>query len=92
MIRFIDLGKQYWGDTTNIEDDNDYRESFAFIDTTTDTFVEVGERQFWDCWEDFEDDYTYCIQWDDRVKGGKVNLGRFKSLVSGKFFRPSDYG
>ena len=52
MIRFIDLGRQYWLD----QEDKDNEKSFAFINTVTDRFIEAGGNQFWDTKEDFIED------------------------------------
>uniref|UniRef100_A0A6M3XRI9 Uncharacterized protein n=1 Tax=viral metagenome TaxID=1070528 RepID=A0A6M3XRI9_9ZZZZ len=79
MIRFIDLGKQYWLDSDN-------KEFFAYIDTVPDRFVDVNGNQYWDCWEDFEQDYIDASGWR-----GEVDLERFKGLTDKKFFRPHEF-
>ena len=84
MIRFIDIGKQYWGYTPSLDDDDDYREEFAFIDTAVDRFVDVNGFQCWDCWDDFEEDYIAFGGWR-----GALEPERFKSLTNEKFFRQS---
>ena len=80
MIRFINLGKQYWGDTSLIKDDEEFREYFTFIDTLCDQFVQVENYSFWDCWDDFAE---YYAQYPWR----EMELERFKSLTDPKFFR-----
>ncbi len=89
MIRFIDMGKQYWGGL-DVEDSDHCREEFAFIDTVTDRFVDVGGNRYWDCWDDFAEDYN-SAGWDDKVRGGKMELSRFKALIDKKFIRDSTY-
>lgn len=77
MIRFIDLGKQYWGENESMLPD-----FFAFIDTTIDKFVELNGSQFWECWDSFMEDFN-------ANKGYKnISIGKFASLVDKKFFRP----
>lgn len=77
MIRFIDLGKQYW------EENEFANKSFAFINTVTDRFVEFNTNQFWDTKEDFTEDYKQsgyeCIPSEE-------GLERFLSLI------PEDWG
>jgi len=76
MIRFIKLGRQYWGGG----DEN--REHFAYIDTVVDKFVQVNGEHFWDCWEDFVEDYNSLGRgWRE------IPLERFKSLTAKIFFR-----
>ena len=77
MIRFINLEKQYWLPGS---DDPEY---FSFIDTISDRFVEANGEQFWECWDDFEEDYNAGEKW----RG--IELERFKSLVNPIFFRPT---
>lgn len=90
MVRFIDIGKQYWGGLEYSDNDDDYREEFAFIDTAVDRFIDVNGRQYWDCWDDFAEDYNVNGGWDNKVSGGKIQkLDRFKSLMDDKFFRDS---
>ena len=89
MIRFIDVGKQYWGEAYHIEDDPEYREEFSFIDTVVDKYVTVNGNQYWNCWDDFADDYESSGGWDDRVAGGKMPLERFRCLIDEKFVRDS---
>lgn len=79
MIRFIDLGKQYWGDE-NVASDLGFREYFAFIDTVPDQFVQVENYSFWDCWDDFAEFY-------EQYPWRGMELERFKGLTNPKFFR-----
>lgn len=44
MIRFIDLGKQ-------IGLDDEWPREFAFFDTISDTFVDIGGEQTWASWD-----------------------------------------
>jgi len=78
MIRFIDLGGQYYADDS---DDKEYQ-TFAFIDTVVDRFVEANDEQFWQCWDDFAEDYKLGEKWRE------MELKRFKSLVDPKYFKP----
>ena len=62
--------------------EDEFEDSFAFIDTVVDRFVDVGGNQFWDSWDDFAEDYN---GW----RG--MELERFRGLVDKKFFRPKQY-
>jgi hypothetical protein len=79
MIRFIDIGKQYWLAAEN-EDEN--WDLFSFIDTVPDKYVTVSGNQFWECWEDFVEDYNSSDGWRE------IELERFRGLVDPKFFKP----
>jgi hypothetical protein len=49
MIRFVDLGKQIAVD----EDDPDYPRQFAFYNTISDQFIDLGGNgHVWDSWID----------------------------------------
>jgi len=47
MIRFIDLGDQIL----------EGEPQFAWFDTITDRFIELGGTQTWSSWEEFKEDY-----------------------------------
>ena len=85
MIRFIDLGLQYWLEMEPDLQDDPEPQHFAFIDTVIDRFVDVSGSQFWDNWDDFQEDYSASEGWDDRVSGGKMPLERFRGLMEGKY-------
>ena len=84
MIRFIDIKKQYWG-IQELEEElcsntSEFEDQFAFIDTVIDRFVDMGDCQYWDCWDDFVESYGEGGGWRE------IPLDSFKSLLDPKFF------
>lgn len=71
MIRFIDLGKQ-------IGLDNEWLREFAFFNTCSCKFEVFNDSQVWDCWQDFEDDFS--IQ--QKITGETEEISRYKRLCS----------
>jgi hypothetical protein len=55
MIRFIDLGKQIAVDET----DPEWPRQFAFYDTVSDSFIDLGNGYVWDSWLDVLK-YSHC--------------------------------
>jgi len=65
MIRFIDLTDQI------LEDEF----CFAWFNTVTDTFIELGSEQVWHSWNEFEKDYLNLPN-----NWGTYKLDRFRGL------------
>lgn len=69
MIRFCDLGDQIYCDGES--------RSFAFNDTTTDSFINLNGSETFDSWQVFED--CWKAEYIDRDPG-TYTLDRFRNL------------
>lgn len=77
MIRFINLGRQYWADEETPEL---FCKHFAFLNTVTNHFMQFNGSEIWDCLTDFEEDYkteTGCL----------VGIKRYTEKIDKEFVR-----
>jgi hypothetical protein len=79
MIRFIDLSGQI---------DEDIR--FAFFNTVTDRFMEIGDEYTWFTLESFLQSYAYYVQDLKRSCQDPIKLDRFTSLIPENFFNGNE--
>ena len=70
MIRFVDLGDQLlYGEP-----------HFTWFDTVFDEFVEYGDDQIWDSWDDFEHSFHADDGSGQDLEFDAKRLARFKQL------------